>query len=63
MKQLRTLLSSWEALLVVLEPRDYDDHVIKVPGALEVTAQEISPQGVKTVFSTWTVCTQLSPKS
>ena len=37
-----------EALQVVLEPRDGDDHVVKVPGSLHVTAIEINTQGLKT---------------
>jgi hypothetical protein len=44
-----------EALQVVLEPRDGDDHVIKAPGTVHVTALEISPEGLKTPFSSWTV--------
>jgi hypothetical protein len=44
-----------EALQVVLEPRDGEDHVIKAPGTLSVVALEISPEGLKTPFSSWTV--------
>ncbi len=42
-----------EALQVVLEPRDGDDHVVKVPGQVQVTALDIHPQGVKTLLSCW----------
>ena len=44
-----------EALQVILEPRDSDDHIIKAPGTLYVLAVEINPQGLKTPFSSWTV--------
>jgi hypothetical protein len=44
-----------EALQVVVEPRDDQDHVIKAPGTLSVTALEVSPEGIKTAFSSWTI--------
>jgi len=44
-----------EALQVVVEPRDGEDHVIKAQGTLAVTALEVSPEGIKTPFSAWTV--------
>lgn len=44
-----------EALQVTLEPRDSEDHIIKAPGSLNVTALEIIPGGVKKPFSNWTV--------
>jgi len=44
-----------EALQVILEPHDSDDHVIKAPGTLYVLAVEINQQGLKTPFSSWTV--------
>jgi hypothetical protein len=44
-----------DALQVALEPRDGADHVIKAPGTLSVTALEVSPEGIKTPFSSWTV--------
>jgi hypothetical protein len=44
-----------EALQVILEPRETDDHIIKAPGTLYVLAVEINPQGLKTPFSSWTV--------
>jgi hypothetical protein len=36
-----------EALQVVLEPRDVDNHVVKVPGTLDVRVMEVSPEGLK----------------
>ncbi|MGE3808020.1 MAG: hypothetical protein AB7K24_25445, partial [Gemmataceae bacterium] len=44
-----------EALEVALEPRDPDDHTIKAPGTLFVTALAIDPQGQKIPFSSWKV--------
>lgn len=44
-----------EALQVILEPRDTDDHIIKAPGTLYVLAVEINSQGIKTPISSWTV--------
>lgn len=44
-----------EGLQVVVEPRDADGHSLKAPGALQVTALEIQPQGIKTTLSTWDV--------
>jgi hypothetical protein len=44
-----------EALLVVLEPRDADNHIIKAPGAVHVTAMDINSEGVKTPLSNWDV--------
>jgi hypothetical protein len=44
-----------EALLVVLEPRDCDNHIIKAPGALHIEAVEISPEGLKTPLSSWDI--------
>lgn len=44
-----------EALQIVLEPRDSDDHIIKAPGVLYVLAVEVNTQGLKTPFSSWTV--------
>lgn len=44
-----------EALQVVVEPRDTDGQAIKAPGALHVTALEISPQGLKTPIGIWDV--------
>jgi hypothetical protein len=44
-----------EALMVVLEPKDCDGHTIKAPGSLHVEAYEISPEGLKTLLSSWDV--------
>jgi hypothetical protein len=44
-----------EALQVVLEPRDLDGHVVKVPGIVEIDAAEITEAGVKPAFSSWQV--------
>src|SRR5439155_1274661 len=35
-----------EALQVVVEPRDGDDHIVKVPASLHVAAIEINTQGL-----------------
>lgn len=42
-----------ESLQVIVEPRDGDDHVVKVPGSLHITAIEISPQGLKRPLCWW----------
>ncbi len=42
-----------EALLVVVEPRDCDDHIVKVPGSLHLTAVEINGQGLKNPLCWW----------
>jgi hypothetical protein len=42
-----------EALQVVVEPRDGDDHVVKVPGSLHITATEINTQGLKHALCWW----------
>jgi hypothetical protein len=44
-----------EALQVILEPRDTDDHIIKAPATFYVLAVEINQQGLKTPFCSWTV--------
>jgi hypothetical protein len=44
-----------ESLMVVVEPRDIDDHVVKVPGSLHVTAIEIDRQGLKNPLCWWTL--------
>jgi hypothetical protein len=44
-----------EALQVWLEPRDGDDHTIKVPGTLEVCVLEITTQGQKVPLSCWEI--------
>ena len=42
-----------EALQVVVEPRDGDDHVVKVPATLHITAIEINTQGLKRPLCWW----------
>jgi hypothetical protein len=42
-----------EALQVVVEPRDTEDHVVKVPGSLHITAIEVNPQGLKRPICWW----------
>lgn len=44
-----------DALQVVIEPRDADDHIIKAPGNVLVTALEINSQGGKSPLSTWEI--------
>jgi hypothetical protein len=44
-----------EALQLILQPQDVDDHTIKAPGSLHVEAAEISAEGLKTFFSAWDV--------
>lgn len=44
-----------EALQVVIEPRDLSDHIIKAPGAAQILALEISPEGLKAPISTWQI--------
>lgn len=42
-------------IVVMLVPRDCDQSPVKVPGNLNVAAFEISPEGLKSPLSTWTV--------
>ena len=44
-----------ESLMVSLEPKDSDGHVIKATGTLTITALEILPGGIKKVLSCWQV--------
>jgi hypothetical protein len=44
-----------DALVVVLEPRDLDDQVVKVPGHVHVDVYEITPQGLKQPLSSWDI--------
>jgi hypothetical protein len=44
-----------DSLEVVVEPRDAGGRVIKVSGTLQVTALEITPEGVKRPIATWDV--------
>ncbi len=43
------------ALQVTLEPRDCDNHVVKVPGAARIIVLEISSEGTKKPLSEWDV--------
>jgi hypothetical protein len=44
-----------EALQVVVEPRDADNHTVKAPGIVHVYALEVTPEGLKKPLSTWHV--------
>lgn len=44
-----------EALMVVVVPRDDDGSAVKVPGRLQVSALEVTPQGLKTPIGSWDV--------
>lgn len=44
-----------EALMVVVVPRDDDGSAVKVPGRLQVSALEITPQGLKTPIGSWDI--------
>ncbi len=44
-----------EALQVVLEPRDGDNHTIKAAGAVHIQALEVTLEGVKKPLSSWHV--------
>lgn len=44
-----------DALYLIVEPYDVRDHIIKVPGTLQVTALEVNYQGIKAPLSTWEV--------
>jgi hypothetical protein len=44
-----------EALRVVVEPRDSDNHAVKVSGTLQITALEVRPEGLKVPISSWEV--------
>ena len=44
-----------ELLQVIVEPRDTDDHTIKSPGALQIFALEITPQGLKMPLCMWDI--------
>lgn len=44
-----------ESLQVVIEPRDISDQSVQALGQVQVAALEVSPQGVKTPISSWTV--------
>jgi hypothetical protein len=44
-----------DALQVIVEPRDADDHVLQAPGELHVLALEINGQGLKTPIGSWDI--------
>jgi hypothetical protein len=44
-----------QALQVVLEPKDPDGHTIKAPGGVEVSALQITREGLKTPLSSWAI--------
>jgi hypothetical protein len=44
-----------EGLEVYVEPRDADDHIIKIGGTLSVQALEITSEGVKVPFAAWEI--------
>ena len=44
-----------EALQVVLEPRDADNHTIKATGSVQVQALEVLPEGIKKPLSVWQI--------
>ncbi|MCS7160726.1 MAG: hypothetical protein RMJ19_09665, partial [Gemmatales bacterium] len=44
-----------DAIVVLLEPRDLDDQVVKIPGHVRVDVHEIHPQGLKQLLSTWDI--------
>jgi hypothetical protein len=44
-----------DALLVVLQPRDPEGHVIKAPGSVHIDVFEITPQGLKSPLSSWDI--------
>lgn len=46
------------ALQVIVEPRDVDNHVIKVPGCLTVQALEVNAEGLKKPLSSWEISTE-----
>jgi hypothetical protein len=44
-----------DTLQVVIEPKDADGHTIKAPGSVEILAQEIAREGLKTPLSSWSI--------
>jgi hypothetical protein len=44
-----------EALQVIVEPRDSDDHIVKVPGSLHISALEVDAQGLKVPLCWWSL--------
>ena len=52
-----------EALQVIIEPKDAESHVVKVPGNVLIQVIEISTEGLKTPLSTWQVSNDELSKS
>ena len=52
-----------EALQLVLEPRDADNHTIKAPGTLNIQALEVTLEGTKKPLSSWQVDAETLRKS
>ncbi len=52
-----------EALQVVIEPKDAEGHVVKVPANVLIQVIEISTEGLKTPLSTWQVSSDELSKS
>jgi len=52
-----------EALQVIIEPKDAESHVVKVPGSVLIQVIEISTEGLKTPLSTWQVSNDELSKS
>lgn len=44
-----------EALQVVLEPKDVDNHTVKAPGNVQVHALEITTEGIKRPLCSWPI--------
>jgi len=52
-----------EALQVIIEPKDAESHVVKVPGNVLIQVIEISTEGLKTPLSTWQISNDELSKS
>lgn len=52
-----------EALQVIIEPKDAEGHVVKVPANVLIQVIEISTEGLKTPLSTWQVSSDELSKS
>jgi hypothetical protein len=44
-----------EAIQINIEPRDGDNHVVKVPGTMYITVLEVSPEGTKVPIGSWEI--------
>src|SRR5262245_19485202 len=44
-----------EALQVVIEPRDMAGDIIKAPGSAQISALEVSSEGLKVPLSSWSI--------